>query len=532
MIVLLDQGTKLIVDRSLPLNHSIPVIENLFNLTHIRNPGAAFGILADRKGILRKSFLILFSLAAIGFIIILLRRLTQGEKLLIISLTFILGGALGNLIDRIFYGEVIDFLDFYWSRYHWPAFNVADSFITVGVFLTVVRMIRSKGNDPFVVALSVFALLALNSQASEAQERFFQGKAIVSVPANQVINRDYFAFGQLIEISGTVNGDVYALGGQIVVDGKINGDLLASGGAINISGEISQDVRIAGGQINISGQIGRNLTVGGGNIELTPSGVVHGGVVSAGGNIHLASPVGGYAKVMAGNLIVSNKINGDLQAAVGSIRLTSKAEVTGDLTYMSAREASIAEGTKIGGTVTRHSPPSMPRHSARLIFAFLAGMSILMKGISFISTLILGLLSIRFIPNYHHSAVFMLRERTLACLGMGFVTVVVAPVLIMILMATIVGIPLALILSAVYVIALYWSRIFSITWVGEAFFGLFRKKASPGWAFFFGLAIYFFLSLIPVLGWLIALFIMLFGLGTEMLTRKEVYAAARDQEII
>ena len=84
-----------------------------------------------------------------GFIIVLLRRLPKRENTLTIALSFILGGAIGNLIDRLLYGEVIDFLDFYWSRYHWPAFNAADSFITVGVILTLFRLIQSKDKDPF-----------------------------------------------------------------------------------------------------------------------------------------------------------------------------------------------------------------------------------------------------------------------------------------------------------------------------------------------------------------------------------------------
>jgi len=84
-----------------------------------------------------------------GFIIVLLRRLPEKENTLTIALSFILGGAMGNLIDRLLYGEVIDFLDFYWSRYHWPAFNAADSFITVGVILTLFRLIQSKDKDPF-----------------------------------------------------------------------------------------------------------------------------------------------------------------------------------------------------------------------------------------------------------------------------------------------------------------------------------------------------------------------------------------------
>ena len=84
-----------------------------------------------------------------GFIITLLRRLPDRETTLNTALTFILGGAIGNLIDRLLYGEVIDFLDFYWSRFHWPAFNFADSFITVGVILSLYRLITAKGKDPF-----------------------------------------------------------------------------------------------------------------------------------------------------------------------------------------------------------------------------------------------------------------------------------------------------------------------------------------------------------------------------------------------
>lgn len=149
-ILLLDQASKVTVARMLPLHHSIPVIENLFSLTYIRNTGAAFGIFAGAELPLRRPLLILFSLVAIGFVVMLLRRLAERERGLIVALTFILGGALGNLIDRVFYGEVIDFLDFYWSRYHWPAFNFADSFITLGVMITLYCLLRAKGDDPFV----------------------------------------------------------------------------------------------------------------------------------------------------------------------------------------------------------------------------------------------------------------------------------------------------------------------------------------------------------------------------------------------
>lgn len=148
-ILLLDQLTKFIVDQTMPLHHSIPVIDDLFSLTYIRNTGAAFGILAGSAAAFRLPFLVLFSIVAIVFIVMMLRRLPERETGLITALAFILGGALGNLIDRVAYGEVIDFLDFYWSRFHWPAFNVADSFITIGVLITVYYLIKAKGEDPF-----------------------------------------------------------------------------------------------------------------------------------------------------------------------------------------------------------------------------------------------------------------------------------------------------------------------------------------------------------------------------------------------
>jgi signal peptidase II len=133
----------------MPLHGSIEVIEDFFNLTYIRNTGAAFGMFAGSAAAFRLPFLVLVSTAAIVFILIMIRRLRNDQTGLHVALAFVLGGAIGNLIDRLVYGEVIDFLDVYWSSYHWPAFNIADSFITVGVAITVYYLIGTKGEDPF-----------------------------------------------------------------------------------------------------------------------------------------------------------------------------------------------------------------------------------------------------------------------------------------------------------------------------------------------------------------------------------------------
>ena len=134
-IVVLDQLTKLIVHRTMALHQSIPIIDGLFNLTYVRNTGAAFGIFAGSAEIFRRPFLILVSILASAFIVSLLRRLANGQRELITALTFVLGGAIGNLIDRFRLGYVVDFVDVYVNAggraHHWPAFNVADSAICI-----------------------------------------------------------------------------------------------------------------------------------------------------------------------------------------------------------------------------------------------------------------------------------------------------------------------------------------------------------------------------------------------------------------
>ena len=151
-IVVLDQLTKIIVDRMMPLHHSIPIIDGFFNLTYVRNTGAAFGIFAGSHEVFRLPFLIGVSILAIGFIVVMLKRLHDDATGLIAALTFILAGAIGNLVDRVLHGEVIDFLDVYYSNYHWPAFNLADSFITIGVTITLFYLVGAKGDDPFAAS--------------------------------------------------------------------------------------------------------------------------------------------------------------------------------------------------------------------------------------------------------------------------------------------------------------------------------------------------------------------------------------------
>jgi len=134
-VIILDQLTKAVIICYLSLHQSIEVIGGFFNITYIRNPGAAFGIFRGSNEIFRTLFLTGISIAALVVIFFVYRGVKDTASRIAFSL--IAGGAAGNLVDRIRFGEVIDFLDFYAGSYHWPAFNVADSAITAGVFLAV-----------------------------------------------------------------------------------------------------------------------------------------------------------------------------------------------------------------------------------------------------------------------------------------------------------------------------------------------------------------------------------------------------------
>jgi len=141
-VIILDQATKILIVRRLLYHEAIPVIPNFFEIIHARNPGAAFSFLRDSS--FRLPFLITVSIAASIAVIVVYGKLRPDQKLASLSLGLILGGAVGNLIDRVRLGEVIDFLNVHWYQHYWPAFNVADSALCVGVGLLAVDMIREE----------------------------------------------------------------------------------------------------------------------------------------------------------------------------------------------------------------------------------------------------------------------------------------------------------------------------------------------------------------------------------------------------
>jgi signal peptidase II len=138
VVVLVDQVTKAVVAATMPLHQTIPLLP-VFALTYVRNTGAAFGVLGAAPTAVRLPLFLGVTVLAAGALVSFLRRTPADRRWLIGALGAILGGAVGNLICRVRFGEVIDFLDLHWGDLHWPMFNVADSAITIGVLLVLVH---------------------------------------------------------------------------------------------------------------------------------------------------------------------------------------------------------------------------------------------------------------------------------------------------------------------------------------------------------------------------------------------------------
>src|SRR5271165_3815102 len=154
IVLLLDRFGKWAVASNIPLHDSVTVIPGFFHLTHVQNTGAAFGLFAESSAQWKVGALVSFSVIALIVVSALLWKNSHALSTTTIGLSLILGGATGNLWDRMMTGHVVDFLDFNLGSYHWPAFNVADSAIVVGAILLVSEIVFAKSGDEAVKSSS------------------------------------------------------------------------------------------------------------------------------------------------------------------------------------------------------------------------------------------------------------------------------------------------------------------------------------------------------------------------------------------
>lgn len=377
-----------------------------------------------------------------------------------------------------------------------------------------------------IAMLLILCLIAATVYADESSSRAPLSERAV-LRAGQVVQGDYFAFGPHVEISGIVNGDLYAAGGEILVDGVVNGDVIVAGAKVILSGTVAQDARIVGAQVTVSGTIGRNATIGGADVHLTETAKVRDNLLAGGGNVQLAGSIGRDARIGAWKATFSNEIERDLVVAAQSVRLTSKAMVGGRLRYWGETAPSIDEEATVRGAIThRPLPEGWTIERAR---RGIVGMRVMAAAVSFLSTLILGLVLLRLYPLFARRVTLTIRERPGPSLGWGSVALVATPLVAISFVVTLFALPIGVILLALYGITMYLARVYAITCVGQFLIRRPADSSSLARPFVVGLVLYTILSLIPVVGGLLTLLTVLFGLGALLMTKKELIETLREQ---
>lgn len=348
-----------------------------------------------------------------------------------------------------------------------------------------------------------------------------------TLPKDQTVNDTYFATGETVTISGVVNGDAYIAGGNVIVDGTVNGDLLVAGGNVVISGNVTQDVRVVGGQITIQGQVGKNVTAIGGSFNVSDPANIAGGLVAGAGNVNIYAPVGKSSVIGGGNITLGDTIGGNVLAGAGNLHLDSEAQIDGNLEYYADNEAQILPNINVVGTITFHKNPAPSKNEVSMF-----GSWFFMKIINFLSSLLLGIILIRLAPVHSMNIASQLKKRVASCMGFGFLTLVGTPVVAIMLAITIIGLPLTFFSMVLYCILIFVSKIFVSYWIGLKVLGRWYSKPSPSGAFGVGLILWFIVTSIPLIGWVLSFLSLIAGMGAILLQKRVLYSSLREKKLI
>lgn len=351
----------------------------------------------------------------------------------------------------------------------------------------------------------------------------------VYLKSGETVGGDFFAQGTNMILSGTIDGDAYLLGGNIIIEGIIKGDLLAIGGKIDIHGKVLGNIRVISGTLTIDGEIEKNATVLSGLAALAKTGVVLGNLTFAGGNLEITGNVSGNLQTWNARTVLSGKVAKNSNVWTQRLLITEKGKIEGSLTYTSKVLAEIQEGASISGVTIRQAPGGRhfgkiaPAKLSNLLFSLIRGFGGIFRAASFVISLILGILTIKFFPRFTFLTSRKIASEPLQSFFIGFLSLLFSPLIFLAFVLTIIGAPLAFAFLLLLVLAVYFGKIFISLSLGMFLAGFFGKNSWRGKAFILGLLVYFILTSLPFLGIFLALIFGLTGLGALITTQIDLY---------
>lgn len=330
-----------------------------------------------------------------------------------------------------------------------------------------------------------------------------------SVRTDERIANDLYIAGGNIMSAGSVSGDIAAGGGTVIISGDVGADVLAGGGNITILSAVADDLRVGGGNIVIQGKVGGDLIAGGGQITIGGPGI-GGDVIIGAGTLRIDAPVAGNVRIGGGAIYINSPIAGNVQIDADTVTLGSGAVISGNLTYKAKKEAVMEEGAVVKGKID-YTERTKRGLSAAAIGAILS-LFVLGKFLTlFIGALLIGLALRRYSAEVVAKAV----ERPLLEIGRGLVVFVVLPVVSVLLLVTVVGVPIGVLGFLAFAAALLFAWLIAPIIVGSVAYKYFSKRELEiSWkTILLGTLIYQVVGIVPLLGNLAQILLILLALG-------------------
>jgi cytoskeletal protein CcmA (bactofilin family) len=361
----------------------------------------------------------------------------------------------------------------------------------------------------------LLALLALTVIGSFAGLLFSRSVAAQSfnptVPANTIINSSVYATGKSIYIGGTVNGDVYCFGQNITINGQVNGDVLCAAQDITINGHVNGNARLAGQTVNVSGQISGNVTVAGGQVMFAQSSKVGSDLTAFGSNLDMNGSVGRDAVIAGSIMNIRGNIGRNVTASSSDFSVLGQAKIGGALTYTSKNGAHVDSSAQIVGATT-HKLPSQHKHS----FAVSRYVRITL----IISTILFALLLVVLFPQLLHQLARQTNQRFWVTLLTGFIAALVLPVLLILLIVSLIGLPVALVIGLAWALLALASGPVAAYYLGSR---IFANGKNAVVIMLIGALLLEAIYLIPIVGVIASVLAYMLGLGAELLALKRHY---------
>ncbi|MFH1536441.1 MAG: hypothetical protein ABID45_00470, partial [Patescibacteria group bacterium] len=363
--------------------------------------------------------------------------------------------------------------------------------------------------------LSIFILMFVFTLPVFAEELNLDTSEVIDIkntePAKTTIE-----FGDTVNITGNYDNDIIAFGNNITIQGDINGDILAAGANITIKGTVNGDVRAAGGNINIEGDINKNATLTGGYINVNSSATIGKDLVVWGGQNFIDGTVKGNVFGSTGNSEINGTVDQNVDLDTGTFSLGKDAVINGDLTYSCGQEADINTKAIINGATYASSSDSTTIETNKSTESW--SKTIGWKLIWWLSYLLIGLIFIQLFPKcLKETSKHMFNEPGPSILW-GLLFIFVTPLLLLLLIITVIGLPLGILGFIFYGVSIYISSILMGIILGDK---ILPKQKHPYIPMVAGITIIYVLKLIPVIGGLIGLLAAVWILGAYIIKLKK-----------